>query len=150
VCVWPDLYAILNVTCIKGLNIALLKRNQICQMWCGFVNLIAGPRGQQNIQRVCSLLFLQSLLRSGCKKETNSFFYVCPFVRKQRYNSHNKAFRDISYLGSVELTNKMRPCNRIYYSTVHWRLNMFRAAYRSSSGALTVFAASGLYNIHNQ
>ena len=30
----------------------------------------------------------------------------------------------------------MQPCNRIYYSTVHWRLNMFRAAYRSSSGAL--------------
>jgi hypothetical protein len=38
----------------------------------------------------------------------------------------------------------MQPWNRIYYSTVHWRLNMFRAAYRSSSGALTVFAASGL------
>ena len=29
----------------------------------------------------------------------------------------------------------MQPCNRMYYSTVHWRLNMFRAAYRSSSGA---------------
>ena len=29
----------------------------------------------------------------------------------------------------------MQPCNRIYYSSVHWRLNMFRAAYRSSSGA---------------
>jgi len=25
----------------------------------------------------------------------------------------------------------MQPCNRIYYSTVHWRLNMFRAAYSS-------------------
>jgi hypothetical protein len=36
-------------------------------------------------------------------------------------------------------------CNIIYYSTVHWQLNMFWAAYRSSSGALTVFAASGLY-----
>jgi hypothetical protein len=46
---------------------------------------------------------------------------------------------------SVEITNKMQPCNRIYYSTVHWRLNMFRAAHRSSSGALTVFAASGLH-----
>jgi hypothetical protein len=42
-------------------------------------------------------------------------------------------------------TNKMQPCNRIHYSTVHWRLNMFRAAHRSSSGALTVFAASGLH-----
>jgi len=39
----------------------------------------------------------------------------------------------------------MQPCNRIYYSTIHWRLNMFRAAYRSSSGAVTVFAASGLH-----
>jgi len=39
----------------------------------------------------------------------------------------------------------MQPCNRIYYSTVHWQLNMFRAAYHSSSGALTEFAASGLH-----
>jgi len=39
----------------------------------------------------------------------------------------------------------MKPRNRIYHSTVHWRLNMFRAAYRSSSGTLTVFAASGLH-----
>ena len=39
----------------------------------------------------------------------------------------------------------MQPCNRIYYCTVHWRLNKFRAAYCSSSGALTVFAASGLH-----
>jgi len=38
----------------------------------------------------------------------------------------------------------MQPCIRIYYSTIHWRLNTFRAAYRSSSGALTVFAVSGL------
>jgi len=29
---------------------------------------------------------------------------------------------------SVKITNKMQPCNRIYYSTVHWRHNMFRAA----------------------
>ena len=39
----------------------------------------------------------------------------------------------------------MQPCNRIYYSTVHWQLNMFRAGYRSSSGARTVFVASGLH-----
>ena len=39
----------------------------------------------------------------------------------------------------------MQPCNRIYYSIVHWRLNMFQAAYRSSSGTLNVFAASGLH-----
>ena len=33
-------------------------------------------------------------------------------------------------------TNKMQLCNRIYYSKVFWRLNMFQAAYRSSSGVL--------------
>ena len=44
-----------------------------------------------------------------------------------------------------EITNKMQPCIRTYYSTVHSRLNMFRAAYHSSSGALTVFEASGLH-----
>jgi hypothetical protein len=46
---------------------------------------------------------------------------------------------------SGEITKKMQPCNRIYYSTVHWRLNMFQAAHRSSSGALTLFAVSGLH-----
>jgi hypothetical protein len=30
----------------------------------------------------------------------------------------------------------MQLCNRIYYSKVYWRLNMFQAAHRSSSGAL--------------
>jgi len=33
-------------------------------------------------------------------------------------------------------TNKMQLCIRIYYSKVYWRINMFRAAHRSSSGAL--------------
>ena len=42
-------------------------------------------------------------------------------------------------------TNKMQLCNRIYYSIVYWRLNMFRAAHRSSSGALTVFADPLVY-----
>jgi hypothetical protein len=36
---------------------------------------------------------------------------------------------------SVEITNKMQPCNRIYYSKIYWSLSMFRAAYRSSLGA---------------
>jgi hypothetical protein len=42
----------------------------------------------------------------------------------------------ITMFQSIELTNQMQPCNRIYYSKVYWRLNMFRAAYRTSSGAL--------------
>jgi len=31
--------------------------------------------------------------------------------------------------------------NRIYYSIVYWRLNMFRAAHRSSSGALNLICS---------
>jgi hypothetical protein len=42
-------------------------------------------------------------------------------------------------------TKTVQLCNRIYYSKVFQRLNMFRAAHRLSSGALTVTAASGLY-----
>ena len=45
----------------------------------------------------------------------------------------------------VAITNKMQLGNGIYYSTVHEKLNMFRAVRRSSSGAPTVFAASGLH-----
>ena len=37
------------------------------------------------------------------------------------------SINNVSKCDSVETTNKMQPCNRIYYSTVHWRLNMFRA-----------------------
>ena len=51
----------------------------------------------------------------------------------------------LKFYDSVEITNKMQPFSRIYYSTVHWQLNMFRAAYHSSSGALTAFPASGLH-----
>jgi hypothetical protein len=40
-----------------------------------------------------------------------------------------------NYDKSVEITNKMQTCNRIYYSKIYWKLNMFPAAYRSSSGA---------------
>ena len=35
---------------------------------------------------------------------------------------------------SVEITKKLQPCNRIYYSKIFLRLNMFRAAHCSSSG----------------
>jgi len=36
---------------------------------------------------------------------------------------------------SVEITNRMQPCNRIFYSKIYWRLNIFRLEYRLSSGA---------------
>jgi hypothetical protein len=38
-------------------------------------------------------------------------------------------------LNHTEITNKMQPCTRIYYSNVYQLLNMFRATHRSSSGA---------------
>ena len=34
-----------------------------------------------------------------------------------------------------EITNKIKPCTRIYYSSVYQLLNMFRATHRSSSGS---------------
>jgi hypothetical protein len=45
----------------------------------------------------------------------------------------------------VEITNQMQPCNRIYYSRVYWRLNMFRATCRLSSGALNCIYSLLLY-----
>jgi len=45
----------------------------------------------------------------------------------------------------VVITNKRQLGNGIYYSSVHQNLNMFQALCRSSLGAPTVFAASGLH-----
>ena len=57
--------------------------------------------------------------------------------RMHAYLSYEQqTFRHSSTYESVKITNKMQPCNRVYYSKVYWRLSMFRAAYRSSSGAL--------------
>ena len=60
-------------------------------------------------------------------------------------NFRPKNYTIFKYFILLEITNKMQPCIRICYSTVHWRLNMFRAAYRTSWKALTVLAASGLH-----
>ena len=59
--------------------------------------------------------------------------------KRQVINLWNCCIWLVNLFDSVEITNKIQPCNRIYYSTVHWQLNMFRAAYHSSSGAVTVF-----------
>ena len=76
---------------------------------------------------------ISSIHQEQCLRQAISFYFISHSIDR------------IQMCNSVEITNKMQPCNRICYSTVHWRLNMFRAAYRSSSGALTVFAASGLH-----
>ena len=47
------------------------------------------------------------------------------------------SFNTLNYISVFSRnTNTMQLCNRIYYSKVYWRLNMFRAAHRSSSGTL--------------
>jgi len=53
-------------------------------------------------------------------------------IRVRKKFEGNK--RSLKVLGRN--TNKMQLCNRIYHSKVYWRLNMLRAAHRSSSGAL--------------
>jgi len=56
--------------------------------------------------------------------------------------AHMRTYEKFDIHGSVHRrllsrnTNKMQLCNIIYYSKVYWRLNKFRAAHRSSSGAL--------------
>jgi hypothetical protein len=55
----------------------------------------------------------------------------------------NRIVRGMKNLQSLEITNKMQPFNRIYYSNVYRRLKMFPAAYRSSSGALNCICSFG-------
>jgi hypothetical protein len=62
----------------------------------------------------------------------------------RRYEVNTTRRNIISILGRN--TNKMQLCNRIYYFKVYWRLNMFRAAHRSSSGALNCICS--LWFIH--
>ena len=53
--------------------------------------------------------------------------------------SYQCSLRNVTASGKLQLcrnTYKMQLCNRIYYSKVFWRLSMYRAAHRSSSGAL--------------
>jgi hypothetical protein len=52
-------------------------------------------------------------------------------LKQTSTNFHTSLYANINK-SSVEITNKMQPCNRIYYFTIHWRLNMFQAVYRSS------------------
>ena len=98
------------------LNISKSRSEISCKVW----NVVLEKDGWDQVDRSC-----EKRKRSNLIKHNS----VC-------YNSEQE---------SVEIANKMQAWNRIYYSTVHLRLNMFRAVYRSSSGALTVFAASGLH-----
>jgi hypothetical protein len=65
----------------------------------------------------------------GCTETKKTFAFSWPSSDKQFSNTD----RNDLYV-SVEITNKIQPCNKIYYSKIYWRFNMFRAAYCSSSG----------------
>ena len=58
-----------------------------------------------------------------------------------KFNIHGSVHRS----NLVVITNKMQLGEGIYHSSVYYKLNMFRAVCRSSSGAPTVFASSGLH-----
>jgi len=59
----------------------------------------------------------------------------CTFFKPISRNNQKDAILYIFLNQSVEIIQKMQSCNRICYIKVYWRLNMFRAAHRSSSGA---------------
>ena len=64
------------------------------------------------------------------------YFRISPYNVHRLY-SINLIFMDPCIVVWLSRnTNKMQLCNRIYYSKVYWRLNKFRAAHLSTSGAL--------------
>ena len=93
----------------------------------------------------------RKVLYKSCRENQNTHFvFSKAFLRKScllwdNVEKHSRPGRpkdenigNAHYIQCelVEITNKMQPCNRIYHSNAYWRLNMFREAYRSSSGVL--------------
>jgi hypothetical protein len=107
-------------SCCTICDLCLECLNCSCSTWCKRSSSVARSANYAGTPLCCAIL-------------THDF----------HRDASNVLFITFVYL--VEITNKMQPCIIIYYSNVHWRLNMFRAVYRSSSGALIVFAASGLH-----
>jgi hypothetical protein len=85
------------------------------------------------------------------RKPTTDKFVTSGFISHQQYIFNNidffpaKMIIENFYLISMDScivvwlsrnTNKMKLCNWIYYSKIYWKLNMFRAAHRTSSGDL--------------
>jgi len=77
-----------------------------------------------------NLLVLATCIRSG--RECGNILHVRDEQVMRQSGTHGSVH---SRLLSRN-TNKMQLCNRIYYPKVFQRLNMFRAAHRSSSEAL--------------
>jgi len=87
-------------------------------------------RWVRNLKK-CEMWTHSSLRSVNCERMIQGSF---TFYRQKsaKFDTHGSVHRRLLSRN----TNKMQLCNRIYYSEAFWRLNMFRAAHRSSSGAL--------------
>jgi hypothetical protein len=77
---------------------------------------------------------------SGSAATEISCFLFCPMDHYCVYKSASLSISPKPAASSLlknhtEITNKMQPCIRIYYSNIYQLLNMFRATRRSLSGA---------------
>jgi hypothetical protein len=72
-------------------------------------------------------------LRRTMETQLNTLIYSLFNHMTWLISQGSRKFISLHTEESVETTNKMQPCNRIYYSKIYRRLDMFRAAYRSSS-----------------
>jgi len=93
---------------------------------------------------------IHALLHGGCTEHFSSDIHVryssrhhnCAEYSHHKLESSRDSLIHLIFMDPCIIvwlsrnTNKMQLCNRIYYSKVYWRLNMFLAAHRSSSGAL--------------
>jgi len=74
---------------------------------------------------------IKYVYRSSCKVP----LLLSDFNESWIFSTHFKQILKFDIHGSVHRrwfgrnTNKMQLCNRIYYSKIYWRLNMFRAAH---------------------
>jgi len=73
---------------------------------------------------VCWDCGFESRLRDGCLSRVNIMCYQVDVFA----TGWSLVQGTPTECQSVEIINKMQPCNRIYYSKIYWRLNMFRAA----------------------
>jgi len=92
------------------------------------------------VQRNCTLHVLYSemtQIKSAAMYESGLFGLIishCNAMYKCKFNIHSSVHCSNSV---VIITNKIQLGNGIYYSSVRYKLNMFRAIRRPSSGAST-------------
>ena len=134
----------------SALNFFLIRIDTCPNIHSVFVNNV---RGQLSLKLLTTLVLTEPQRRvrkvcSGCSEvqDTYTSSWIPGIAREcGSYGEEGYWYREQKLglawswtrhtIPSVEITNKTQPCNRIYNSKIYWRLNMFRAAYRSSSRA---------------